>query len=64
MSGRPVPADLEELDEGLDLPAVTQATLDLHMSVPVAEQFGPTLEEAAWRAATGALDQGVSVPVT
>jgi DNA-binding transcriptional LysR family regulator len=64
MSRRTVPADLEELGEGLHLPAVTQATLDLHVSVPVAEQFGPTLEEAAWRAAARALDQGVSVPVT
>jgi len=55
MSKRTIPAGLRDVSAALGLPSIRSAALDLHLSVPIVEQYGEGLEDALFRAAAGSL---------
>lgn len=55
MSRRTIPSGLAELGPSLGLPPIRTASLDLHVSEPVVEQYGAELERGLAEAAGAAL---------
>lgn len=55
MARHTIPAGLADVGEALRLPAISKATLDLHVGVPVVEQYGEALEDALWQSAVVSL---------
>lgn len=55
MSRRTIPAGLDEVGPPLGLPPIHTASLDLHVSAPVAEQHGEALESALAASAESSL---------
>lgn len=55
MSVRTIPAGLEEVGTTLGLPSINSAALDLHLSVPIVDQYGKQIEDALAQAAEAAL---------
>ena len=55
MSRRTIPSGLDEVGPSLGLPPIRTASLDLHVSEPVVEQYGEALERRLAQAAEAAL---------